>query len=136
MKITPEAFYLMARPVLEAGRVISFIVAGDSMLPFLHDGDEVTLKRSERYRRGDIVLASSYPAGKVVLHYVAEDAGDTLILMGSANLKQVEYCRMNDVAGRVESPHICRGGLLLWHRLLPVRRYLLWLYRFFSRCGS
>lgn len=102
------------------------------MRPFLSPGDMVTLRSRQDYRPGDIVFAMTRPDRKPVLHYVASAEIGGYTLMGAANLVQTEYCRAEDVAGAVELPHISRRSVLLWHRLLPLRRYLLWIYRKFS----
>lgn len=115
----------MARPVLESGRAVSFCVTGGSMRPFLHHGQQVTLERAAEYQPGDVVLALTRPDGAVVLHYVAEVRGDELTLMGAANLQQTERCGVGDVCGRMTSPAISRRRILFWHRLLPLRRFLL-----------
>lgn len=95
------------------------------MRPFLRDGQRVSVRRRDAYRPGDIVLAATLPEGRVVMHYVAAVGEDTLELMGAANLRQREHCRPADVAGALEEPRISRRTVLLWHRLLPLRRLLL-----------
>lgn len=72
--------------------------------------------------------ATSYH--RVVLHYVvAVNPDGAVTLMGAANLRQTERCHLTDMAGRVTLPHVSRRAIILWHRLLPVRRYLLRLLR-------
>jgi hypothetical protein len=61
-------------------------------------------------------------------------------LMGDGNVRGTESCRLGDVAGVVT--HYLRPGrtllasderlkrrIRLWRRLLPVRRYLLFVYK-------
>lgn len=114
-----------------SGRAVSFAATGGSMLPFIKPGATVTLRARAAYRRGDIVLAMIRPQGRVVLHYVADCHGDCFTLMGAANLVLTERCMAGDVIGAVEAPRISRRLVALWHVLLPLRRYLLWIYRKF-----
>lgn len=103
------------------------------MAPFLRHGEAVTLRRRHHYRRGDIVLARTYPEGRIVLHYICSVGGGIYHLMGAANLVRTEQCRECDIAACVVAPGIGRRSLMAWHRLLPVRRYLMWLYRKIGR---
>lgn len=95
------------------------------MEPFIHDGEAVTVCRADTYRPGDVVLASVDDG--LVLHYIASVCGDRFTLMGAANLQKTETCRRHDILALLISPRIPRRRLLLWHRLLPIRRLLLYL---------
>lgn len=127
MKASPIEFFETVRPVLADGRTVSFNVSGNSMLPFLKHGAAVTLKSRPCYRRWDIVFAKVDSEAKAVLHYIAGEEGEYYRLMGAANLCQTELCRKTDVAGGLEHPHVSPWKVRLWHALLPLRRYLLWL---------
>lgn len=127
--MTPEEFYHTVRPALQSGRSVSFPATGRSMVPFIHDGTTVTLRQSASYFPGDVVLAVTYPERKAVLHYIVSADRHGYTLMGAGNLVMTEWCRREDVAARVDAPVLNRKRILLWHRLLPFRRYILWLYR-------
>lgn len=99
------------------------------MLPFLTDGDPVIVKSRAHYRAGDIVFAKLASTDGVVLHYIVGEEGDCFKLMGAANLCQTELCRKTDVMGALDHPQVSTRKVRLWHALLPLRRYLLWLYR-------
>ena len=129
MKISPIEFFFFFFPILALGRAVSFRVNGNSMYPFLSDGDSVIIKSKPRYRKWDIVFAKVSSSDQIVLHYIAGDMGDSFKLMGSANLCQEEICLKTDVAACLQHPRINRWKVGLWHILLPYRRYLLWLYR-------
>lgn len=94
------------------------------MEPFIHNGESVTVCRADTYRPGDVVLATI--DGGLVLHYIASACGDRFTLMGAANLQKTETCRRPDILARLISPRIPRPRLLLWHRLLPLRRLILY----------
>lgn len=116
-------------------------VKGYSMRPFLeHMRDKVQLAFPSRpLRVGDAVLAEIGP-GHYVLHRIIQVEGDRLTLMGDGNVRGTERCRVQDVAGIVT--HYIRPRrtipadaswlnfrIRVWRRLLPIRRYLLLLYR-------
>ncbi len=128
LKITAEELYSTARPVLDAGRAVSFRAAGNSMCPFIRDGEQVQLRASSAYRKGDVVLCMT-DERKVVLHYIVSVGSDVCVLMGASNLKKMERCRYDAIIGRVESPAIGRMQGRIWHSIRLLRRYLLWIYR-------
>ena len=97
------------------------------MRPFIRPGDTVRLVPSPAYRRGDVVLCMT-EEHEVVLHYLAGIDGDTCTLMGAANLKRKERCRYGSIIGRVEMSAVERWAVVVWHWILPVRRYAMWLY--------
>lgn len=99
------------------------------MYPFLSEGDSVIIKSKPRYRKWDIVFAKVSSSDQIVLHYIAGEDDEFYKLMGAANLCQVELCRKDDVAGRLRHPDISRWKVRMWHILLPLRRYILWMYR-------
>lgn len=98
------------------------------MRPFIRHGDVVRLVASPIYRKGDVVMGMTAEK-EVVLHYLAEVAGDECTLMGAANLKKKERCRCDAIIGKVEMSAAERAAILLWHLALPVRRHLMWVYR-------
>jgi hypothetical protein len=72
--------------------------------------------------------------------------GDNIILMGDGNIKGKEVCRRGQAVGMVSK--IFRGkGVIeststsymrfvkLWRRLLPIRRYILAIYRRIIKIG-
>lgn len=125
---------------LREGRDVKMVPKGVSMLPFIRGGeDRVLLRRKDDYRIGDIVLAE-LSEGRYVLHRIIAIDGDKVTLMGDGNLVGCEYCRMSDIEAFVakiykKSREIdCMSASHLraarvWKSLLPVRRYLLAIYR-------
>lgn len=111
------------------------------MRPFLEDGrDKALLVKAECVRVGMPVLAET-AEGHYVLHRVVGIDGDRVTLRGDGNIA-VERCRMQDIKG--EAVGFYRKGRdvldktsgwkwriysAVWTRLLPVRRYLLAIYR-------
>ena len=130
----------LARDMIRDGHTATISVKGYSMRPFLeHERDRVVLDVPETLQVGDAVLAEIAP-DHYVLHRIIDIDGDDLTLMGDGNVQGTEHCKRWDVAGIVThylrpqrtllaSDPKLRKRIRLWGRLLPVRRYLLFIYR-------
>lgn len=135
-----EVLLGMARDDIRRGHTATIPVKGYSMRPFLeHCRDKVKLIRPDRIAVGDAVLAEISP-GHYVLHRIIYIDGPRLTLMGDGNVRGTEHCTRADVAGVVTEyirprrtlqaadPQLVRR-IRLWRRLLPLRRYLLFIYK-------
>lgn len=122
------------------GESVTIMTKGSSMLPFIvGERDSVVMKRIDNLKPGMIVLA--YVEGRrYVLHRIISINGDVVTLMGDGNIVGVEHCHIADVKATATSiirpsgvidcqsrNHIRKAAL--WKSLLPVRRYLLAIYR-------
>lgn len=126
--------------LLEAGQTVTMRVKGDSMLPFITGkSDSVVLRRPVMLRPGDIVLAQP-DQGKYVIHRIAAIRGEQFTLMGDGNLCGIETCTRQDITGQVlriikkDRMVDCTTNCSLWKAklwkiLLPIRRYLLIIYK-------
>ncbi|MFA6593601.1 MAG: S24/S26 family peptidase [Bacteroidales bacterium] len=130
--------------LLQEGEIVMLKVKGKSMLPFIKDGtDCIVLRKCDGEPRvGDIVFAK-VDGGQYLFHRVIGLDGDSVELMGDGNWRGTEHCGLSGILGYVTS--IRRGERIIdctcarerrkaaaWRRLLPVRRYLLWIYRRFE----
>ena len=80
-------------------------------------------------------------SGRYVVHRIIHIEGDNVTLMGDGNLAGREHCSRSDVFAQVTWVVLPGGkrrslGTLrfrlaakIWYILLPLRRYLLWIYR-------
>ncbi len=107
---------------------------GSSMHPFIRgDVDSVALKKKDTVAPGDIVLAKI--GDRFIMHRVMSVKEDRVILMGDGNVRGTEQCTTGDIRGTVVSvikPSGRRkapGRGRIWKALMPVRRYLLAIYR-------
>lgn len=137
----PNAILLgQVKEAIRRGHTATINVKGYSMRPFLeHCRDKVRLAPASELRVGDAVLAE-ISKDVYVLHRVFSIDGDCVTLMGDGNLKGTERCRKENVVGivvsyvrngktlRADNPHLQRG-VRIWRKLLPVRRYLLFIYK-------
>ena len=127
--------------LLETCPAVILPVTGYSMNPFIIGGVEsVELVKPETVKVGDVVLAW-INGSRYVIHRVISITGDDVQLMGDGNLTAEEYCQISDVKARAEyviTPHGKRRYLYtpqrlrfsrLWSKLLPVRRWILAIYR-------
>ena len=121
------------------------------MLPFIVGGrDSVILEKPENLRVGHVVLAHAIPDNvallenaekRYVIHRIVALSDENVVLMGDGNLVQREYCKRSEVYAKVvcvvkPNGKKCPTGAFwgriaakVWYILLPVRRYLLWIYR-------
>jgi len=129
------------REYIQRGETVIIFVKGYSMRPFLeHLRDRVKLAPWQELHVGDAILAEIAP-GHFVLHRIINIDGNNITLMGDGNIRGTEHCTMDNVCGVVTEYLRPAGHVLLasdpslhrrirlWRRLLPIRRYLLFLYK-------
>jgi hypothetical protein len=128
--------------LINEGRRVVLPVKGSSMHPFIiGDRESVELvKPATDLKVGDVVLAWVNGSHYVVHRIIGVD-GNGVTLMGDGNICGVEHCRVDEVAAVAEyvvAPNGRRrflytdarmGAARLWSRLLPVRRWILAVYR-------
>ncbi|WP_298037544.1 S24/S26 family peptidase [uncultured Desulfuromonas sp.] len=82
--LTQKDFAEMLREVVSPGGCIAFRAQGQSMAPFICDGDRVTVRRfGGRVRRGDVVLTEVAP-GNLLLHRVIGAGPGGIVTRGDA----------------------------------------------------
>jgi len=129
---------------LRESKEVLFTPSGVSMRPFIEGGkDSVILQPvTDEPRVGDVILAevqTPYKGKTFVLHRlirIEQGAdGKVYVLQGDGNLSGEEVCKRENIIGRVTAVmmpsgrHKCLTKGRLWHRLLPVRKWLLKIYR-------
>ena len=130
----------LARDMVREGHTATIPVKGYSMRPFLeHQRDSVIVEAATELKVGDAVLAEIEPDW-YVLHRIIAIEGDDITLMGDGNIGCTESCKRQDVAGVVTHYIRPRRTILatdpklqrriqLWRKLMPIRRYLLFVYK-------
>lgn len=122
---------------LKEGYEVDYVPRGNDMLPLIRGGkDVVTLRKiGEPVRRGDIVLVC-FPGDDYRLSRVMDSNQNRFYLLRETALSwsEQENCTLNDILGKVV--FIQRGSWGFrpgrgdfWMSLLPVRRYIMALYR-------
>ena len=143
IELPNEAFLPVVAESVAEGHTAIIAVKGYSMRPFLeHLRDKVKLEYcpAADLKVGDAVLAE-ISRGHFVLHRIIKKEGDMVTLMGDGNIRGTEHCSVSEVRARVreyirpgghvikaDDPALCRM-IRWWRRLLPIRRYLLFIYK-------
>ena len=127
--------------LLSEGKEVIIPTKGSSMLPFIRgEKDCVTLVRKQDVKEGDIVLAF-VEGNRYILHRIWSVEGEKVTLMGDGNISVKELCRVPDISGTVTQivkpdgrrisvdTQTFRRRSHIWRKLLPFRRYILFIYR-------
>lgn len=124
--------------LLQEGREVVMMPKGNSMRPFIRgEVDLVRLQQPKELKVGDIVLA--YFNEHYILHRIIAIDGEEIKLMGDGNLQGVEEVQKSDVSGVVveiiapDGERRKPSNGYVWRNLLPVRKYLLKVYRKWNR---
>ena len=140
--VNDEVILSEAIRLVNDGVAVTFPVNGRSMLPFIVGGrDSVILEKpTETLKVGDVVLAEVEGGRHVVHRIVGFDAGFGS-LMGDGKLMGREHCREDQIkakvsyvvfpSGKKRSLDSFKSRFLakIWFELLPLRRWLLAIYR-------
>ena len=140
-KISDNEIIQNAVQLVNEGMRVTFPVKGYSMLPFIIGGVEsVDLVKPENLRVGHIVLAW-VEQQRYVVHRIIQIEGERVTLMGDGNIAGVEHCLLSDVAALainvVDAKDVHHPlyapwrdqAQKLWWRLLPIRRWILAIYK-------
>lgn len=142
--VATDVLLTQVSELLRGGHVVTIVVRGNSMNPFLVDQrDRVSLISCPpgRPKVGDFVLAYEASADRYVTHRVLRCLADGgFLLMGDGNVRSVERIRRGDVIGLVSA--VERKGRrystaslpwriysALWVACRPLRRWLLAVWR-------
>lgn len=130
--VSNTAFFQMVEDFLLEDKSILIRVKGNSMWPFLREGDCVELNRTEKrtLKIGEVVLAKWQ--GRYVLHRIIFKGSKYYYLSGDNNLFQVERVKYESVIARVINCHregksikvkgiSLHGKAILWFLLRPLR---------------
>lgn len=135
------------KDAIREGHTATIMVKGWSMRPFLeHQRDKVLLDSPTGATLYDAVLAEIAP-NTFVLHRIIDIKPhpsntelDEITLMGDGNIQGTEHCLRKNLCGIVthyirpnrtipaNEPRLIRR-IKRWNKLLPIRRYLLLIYK-------
>lgn len=131
--------------LVNEGVEVIFPVNGRSMRPFIEGGrDSVLLTRPKSIKPMDVVLAR-VGDGHYVVHRILSIEGKRVTLMGDGNLQGRETCECKEIYAKVTHVVTPNGKKILlytpfrhfvqklWVKVLPLRKYLLKLYRVYFR---
>lgn len=141
MQLKNAEFLPLAVSYLETKDSVKIPLKGFSMRPFLEsERDYALLGKPHSPVLHEPVLAL-LPDSRWVLHRIVSIKGDDITLLGDGNLSP-EYCKASDIKASIIGFYRKKRTTLdridgrkwkvysfFWTRLLPIRRYLLALYR-------
>lgn len=114
------------RNLLAEGRSVVILTKGLSMLPFIRGSkDSVVLEKAPAVAPGDIALAEITP-GKWVLHRVIEVSDKEVTLRGDGNIRGIEKCAPEAVAGVVTGIQRPDGKVTDPHSPKAMKRWRGW----------
>lgn len=143
MRIANDILIPELARLLKEEKEVRFTPSGNSMRPFIEgEKDSVVLSPlNNPPRKGDILLARVQIADRktFVLHRVLRvekhEQETIFVLQGDGNLQGEERCTIDEIIGIVKHVEYPSGrkkmhaSACLWQRLLPIRTYLLKIYR-------
>ena len=147
MEIPNHILLTIVRDTIREGHTATITVKGWSMRPFLeHLRDKVILDSPDGAQKYDAVLAE-ISKGNFVLHRIIDikehphdHSLDQITLMGDGNIRGTEQCLRKDICGKVthyirpnrtilaNTPKLIKD-IKLWIKFLPIRRFLLLIYK-------
>ena len=127
--------------LIQEGHKATIIARGNSMRPFIEDGrDKLVFGEVDGLAVGDVILAE-VTEGHFVCHRIEKMENGVVTMRGDGNVTGTEVFPVANV--RAKLVQVVRKGKLytlstsrawkcysaVWPKLLPMRRYLLALYR-------
>lgn len=150
LEVRNDEFLPLAVSYLETKKSVKIPLKGYSMRPFLEsDRDTAVLIKPHAPVMHEPVLVemdylnpkTNLTEKKWILHRIVGICGEDLTLLGDGNLRP-EHCKVSDIRASVKgfyrkgrseidlvSGRKWKVYSFFWTRLLPIRRYLLFLYR-------
>lgn len=127
--------------LVNKGITVTFPVNGKSMLPFIVGGKDCVILTTPSIPKVGLIVLAWVDESHYVVHRVVHIDGHQITLMGDGNRKGKEHCDISDIKAMVTHVIDEKGnrqnvyswwrkvGAFLWYYLLPIRRYLLAIYR-------
>ncbi|WET70842.1 S24 family peptidase [Sphingobacterium sp.] len=135
--ISNEDYFAEVQRILREGKEVRIRIKGNSMTPFIKDGDTVLLRgyQGERLALGCNILAKD--KDKFVFHRFVGKKNDLYILAGDGNLVLREYVKATDIIAIAYLHYPQAGGEvikidrkwakfrgLVWYHIRLLRRVL------------
>lgn len=140
-----EAFLPQVIDLINEGHEVTLLARGNSMRPFIEDGrDKLVFGRVDKLSVGDVVLAEPID-GLFVCHRIEKMENGMITMRGDGNTLSEETFKEERVRAKLVRIHrlgktydlstscIWKVYSVIWPCLLPVRKYLLSMYRMLWR---
>ena len=143
-QVDTREYVSVLREIAEEGKVVSMLIAGSSMAPFLcHNRDYIYFTKPEReLRRGDMVFYQR-DSGRYVMHRIYKVKPDGYYMVGDAQTQIEGPLRRNQIFAVITQ--VKRDGKMIrpgdfwweffehiWIRIVPARRIVTALYGMLS----
>ena len=142
--VDTNEYVSVLRELAEEGRVVSMLVAGSSMSPFLcHNRDYIYFTRPDReLRRGDMVFYQR-DSGQYVMHRIYKKKTDGYYMVGDAQTQIEGPLRRDQIFALIikvkRKEKIIRPGNFWWEffehvwiRIIPLRKVIEKVYSLLS----
>lgn len=139
-QVDTREYVSVLREIAEEGKVVSMLIAGSSMAPFLcHNRDYIYFTRPEReLRRGDMVFYQR-DGGRYVMHRIYKIKPDGYYMVGDAQTQIEGPLRRDQIFALIiqakRKGKMIRPGDFWWEffehvwiRIVPARRAMALLY--------
>ena len=138
--VDTNEYVTVLRELAEEGRVVSMLIAGSSMSPFLcHNRDYIYFTKPDReLRRGDMVFYQR-DTGQYVMHRIYKRKKDGYYMIGDAQTQIEGPLRRDQIFARIIK--VKRKGRIIepgnfwweffehvWIRIIPLRKVIEKLY--------
>lgn len=147
--ILPNEYLAIAEEELRQGKSVEIQAHGASMYPFIHGADDVVevvpLPPGEPLKVWRAYMFMH--KGQYIIHRLIGIDGETYRMLGDGNLRIEERVKRDSIIGLLKNIRCSDGKIIdattsrwmmagkMWHRMLPLRRYLLAVCRRLSRYG-
>lgn len=143
-QVDTREYVSVLRGIAEEGKVVSMLIAGSSMAPFLcHNRDYIYFTKPEReLRRGDMVFYQR-DSGRYVMHRIYKVKPDGYYMVGDAQTQIEGPLRREQIFAVITQ--VKRDGKMIrpgdfwweffehiWIRIVPARRIVTALYGMLS----
>lgn len=143
LKVNNSVFLPELLQLVEKGHLVTILASGNSMRPFIEDGrDKLVFGKVENITVGDVILAE-VEQGVYVCHRIETIEEGTITMRGDGVFNGTERLTKEQVRAKLvrvirkENTYVLATSRVwkcysaVWVSLLPLRRYLLALYRLF-----
>lgn len=148
-QVVANSYFAIVADKLKQGTSIRIKVLGDSMYPLIHGGkDEILLIPHQPEEELPMWSAVFYQWGDhYMVHRYIRREGDVMVMLGDGNLYREEKVPATEIIGVLKTifhPNgketDCLSAEWLkrgerWYKLLPVRRYLLFILKRLRKIG-
>lgn len=117
-----QSLSTLAAKTLAPGQTLRITLRGNSMVPYLLDGDQLEMRRESSYTRGDVVVFDLQ--GILVAHRVLGISGASITAKGDAS-RLSETVKIEEVTGKVVA--VIRGSKRFEMNSLRARFYRVFL---------